>query len=179
MYGLGGAAIESLVMRTRTRTSHRFKEVAINKTMTSTKRKRATIKPRRRWREHLLRTLPVILIAAVLATVLARWRSHEGRPTYRTLPEVLASGNYGGFDVVQRPDRPGPYESMGPVCAGKGEPVSGSFWAHGKTRRFNLPGVPGKEFCVLGLIPRDGGEPTYVVLSRQTAPVPPVGQPTK
>ncbi len=134
---------------------------------------------RRRWYQHGLRALLLVLIATALAMVLARWHSLGGRSTCHTLPEVLASGNYGGFDLVQGPDRPGPYESMGPVCAGKGEPVSGSFWANGKTRRFNVPGVPGKEFCVLGLIPRDGGAPTYVVLSRQTAPAPPVGQSTK
>ena len=100
-------------------------------------------------------------------------------PTFHTLTEVLASGKYAGFDLVQEPDRPGPYQDMGDVAAGKGEPVTGSFWANGKTRKFQVSGVPGKELRVVGLIPQTGGEPTYVVLRRHVAPTAPVGQSAK
>ena len=109
----------------------------------------------------------------------AEWHFHEPHSAYRTLPEVLASGKYGGFDLVQGPDRPGPYEDMGATCAGKGESLSGSFWANGKTRKFHVPGLPGEEFRVVGLVPQAGGEPTYIVLKRHTAPASPVGQSTK
>ena len=68
---------------------------------------------------------------------------------------------------------------MGPVSAGKGEPVSGSFWANGKACRFHVAGVPCEEFRVVGLIPQQGGEPTYIVLRLHTAPPSPVGQSTK
>jgi hypothetical protein len=109
----------------------------------------------------------------------ASWHFHQSRPAYRTLPEVLASGDCGGFDLVQGPDRPGPYQEMGAARAGKGEPLSGSFWANGKTRRYHVPGVRGEEFRVVGLIPKDGGEPTYIVLRRHAAPASAAGQSTK
>ena len=107
----------------------------------------------------------------------AEWHFHEPHPNYRTLPEVLASGKYNGFDVVQGPDRPGPYKDMEATCAGPGEPLSGSLWANGKSRRFHVPGVPGEEFRVVGLIPQDGGEPTYVVLKQRAAQLRPWGKP--
>ena len=97
------------------------------------------------------------LIAATLAMGVAGWRFHEPHPDCRTLSEVLASGKFDAFNVVQGPDRPGPYKEMGTTSAGPGEPLSGSFWANGKTRRFHVPGVPGEEFRVIGLIPQDGG----------------------
>jgi hypothetical protein len=144
------------------------------------RRKPATPKPRRRWYQYNLRTLLLVLIATALAMGVAnKWYFYRPRPAYHTLPEVLASGKYDDFDVVQEPDRPGPYEDMGAACAGKGEPLAGSFWANGKTRRFHVPGVPGEEFRVVGLIPKDGGEPTYIVLRRHTAPASAAGQSTK
>jgi hypothetical protein len=136
-------------------------------------------KPERRWYRYRLRTLLLVLVATALAMGVAGWHFHEPRPACRTLPEVLASGKYDGFDVVQGPDRPGPYVDMGATSAGKGEPLSGSFWANGKTRKFHVPGVPGEEFRVVGLIPQDGGEPTYIVLRRHAVPASPVGQSTK
>ena len=135
--------------------------------------------PERRWYRRRLRTLLFVLIATALGMGVAKWHFHEPHSTYRTLPEVLTSGNYEGFDLVQGPDRPGPYQDMGATCAGKGEPLSGSFWANGKTRKFHVPGVPGEEFRVVGLVPQDGGEPTYIVLKRHAAPASPVGQSTK
>ena len=147
--------------------------------MKMSKLKTMTPKPQPRWYQYRLRTLLVVVIAIVLATGVAHWHSRGPRPTYRTLPEILASGKYDGFDLVQKPDRPGPYEDMGATPAGKGEPLSGSLWANGKTRKYHVPGVPGEEFRVVGLIPQDGGEPTYVVLKRHTAPAAAVGQSTK
>jgi len=91
-------------------------------------------KPKHGWYRYGLRALLVVSIAAALAMGAARWCFRAPLPTYRTLPELLALGKYRGFELVQGPDRPGPYEDMGAVCAGKGEPVSGSFWANGKTR---------------------------------------------
>jgi hypothetical protein len=138
--------------------------------MRKIKSQSAALNPKPRWYQRRLRTLLVVGITAALAMGVARWHSHEPRPTYRTLPEVLAAGNYAGFDLVQEPDRPGPYEDMGATCAGTGESLSGSFWANGKTRKFHVPGVPGEEFRVVGLVPQDGGEPTYIVLRRHAAP---------
>jgi hypothetical protein len=144
------------------------------------RRRPATPKPTRRWHQYGLRTLLLVLIATALAMGVAnRWHFHGPRPAYRTLPGVLALGKYDGFDLVQGPDRPGPYEDMGAACVGKGEPLSGSFWANGKTRRFYVPGVPGEEFRVVGLIPQDGGEPAYIVLKRHSAPASAVEQSTK
>ena len=91
-----------------------------------------------------------------------------------------ASGKYDGFELVQEPDRPGPYEDMGATCSGRGEPLAGSLWANGETRKFHVPGVPGVEFRVVGLFPQDGDEPTYIVLKRHATPASPVvGQSTK
>lgn len=139
----------------------------------------AALNPKPRWYKHHLRTLLLVLVGTALAMGVAEWHFHEPRPKYRRLPEVLASGKYDGFDVVQTPDRPGPYEEIGATSAGKGEPLSGSFWANGKNRKFQVPGVPGEEFRVVGLVPQDGGEPTYVVLRRHAAPASPVGQSTQ
>ena len=147
--------------------------------MKTSKPKTMTPKPERRWYWHRLRTLLLVLVATALAMGVAKWHFHEPRPGWHTLPEVLASGKYDGFGLVQEPDRPGPYEEMGATCAGKGEPLSGSFWANGKTRRFHVPGVPGEEFRVVGLVPQDGGEPTYIVLKRHAAAASPVGQSAK
>ena len=137
------------------------------------------LNPKSRWHQYRLRTLLLVLVATALAMGVAQWHFHEPHSTYHMLPEVLASGKYNGFDLVQEPDRPGPYADMGATCAGKGEPLSGSFWANGKNRKFHVPGVPGEEFCVVGLVPQDGGEPTYIVLRRRVAPASPVGQSTK
>jgi hypothetical protein len=139
----------------------------------------AALKSKPRWHQYRVRTVLLVLIAIALATGLARSHFHEPRTTYRTLPEVLASGKYAGFDLVQGPDRPGPYEDIGAAVAGKGEPLSGSFWANGKARKFHVPGVPGDEFRVVGLVPQDGGEPTYIVLKRRVAAASPLGQSTE
>jgi hypothetical protein len=108
----------------------------------------AALNPKPRWYQYRRRALLFVLIAAALAMGVAGWHFHEPRPNCHTLPEVLASGKYDGFDVVQGPDRPGPYKDMGATCAGPGEPLSGSFWANGKTRRFHVPGVPGQQYLV-------------------------------
>src|SRR5208283_4739517 len=100
-------------------------------------------------------------------------------PSYGKLPELLSSGKYDGYTVAQEPDRPGPYEEMAVADARAGEPLLGSLLANGKTRRYNVPGLPGAELRVVGLIPQGGGEPTYVVLKRQIRPATPVGQSTK
>jgi hypothetical protein len=147
--------------------------------MKMSKRKTMAPKPERRWYQYRLRTLLLVLVATAMAMGVAKWQFHEPRSRYRALPEVLASRKYEGFDLVQEPDRPGPYEEMGANCAGQGEPISGSFWANGKNRKFHVPGVPGEEHCVVGLVPQDGGEPTYIVLKRRATPASPVGQSTK
>ncbi len=136
-------------------------------------------KPEPRWRWYRLRTLLLVLIATATALGVAAWHLHEPRRTYRTLSELLASGKYDGFDLVQGPDRPGPYEDIGVTSAGKGEPLSGSFWANGKSCRFHVPGVSGQEFRVVGLVPQDDGEPTYVILKRHAAPASHVEQSAK
>ena len=147
--------------------------------MRKIKAQTATLNPQRRWYQYRLRTLLLVLLGIALAMGVAKWQVQEPRPTYRTLPELLASSKYAGFDLVQGPDRAGPYEDMGATCGGAGESLAGSFWANGKTRRFHVPGEPGVEFRVVGLIPQDGGEPTYLVLRRHIAPASPVGKSTK
>jgi hypothetical protein len=147
--------------------------------MKTAKANAIALMPERRWYQHRLRTLLLVLVATAMGMGAVNWHFHEPRPTYRTLPEVLTSGNYDGFDLVERPDRPGPYKDIGALRAGKGEPLSGSFWANGKSRKFHIPAVPDEELCVVGLVPQDGGEPTYIVLRRHAAPTPPVGQSPK
>jgi hypothetical protein len=107
-------------------------------------------KPERRWYQYRPRALlMMVLVAIALGTGVAKWHFHEPLPTYRTLPEVLALGKYDGFDLVQGPDRPGPYKDIGAVAAGKGEPLFESSWANGKTRKFHVPGVSGEAFRVV------------------------------
>jgi hypothetical protein len=125
-----------------------------------------TKQPKLRWYQYSLRSLLVVVTLGLLATSLAKWYFSEPPPVYRTLPEILALyQQFGRFDLVRSPDRPGPYMLLGACCtAGEGQPVSGSFFANGKTRKFHIPGVGGQEFRVVGLVPLDGGEPTYAVL---------------
>jgi hypothetical protein len=143
------------------------------------KSQRAPSSAEPRWRQYRLRTLLLVLIATAMAIGVAAWHLHVPRPSYRTLSELLSSAKYDGFDLVQGPGRPGPYEDIGVISAGRGEPLSGSFWASGKSCRFQVPGVPGEEFRVVGLIPQDRGEPTYMVLKRHAAPGLHDGKPTK
>lgn len=120
-----------------------------------------------RWRFGL-GTVLVVLAAAAVAMGHGKWFFHEPGPTYLTLPEILALPDYAGFELVREPDRPGPYERMGTTNGPLGEPVAGSFGAKGKFSRFSLPGVPGEEYRIVGLLPQDGA-PTYIVLVRHTA----------
>ena len=71
-------------------------------------------KPESRWRQYRLRTLLLVLIATATVMGVAAWHLHEPRPIYRTLPELLASGKYEGFDLVQGPGRPGPSQTGRP-----------------------------------------------------------------
>jgi hypothetical protein len=121
----------------------------------------------RRWRRFFLWALLLILIASAAGTSGALHRLPWSKPGFHTLPELLASNKFRGFELLQEPDRPGPYQEKGVTSAGKGEPVFGSFWADGKQRRFNIAAVPGAELRVVGLMPEDG-ELTYMVL-RSTA----------
>lgn len=123
------------------------------------------------------RSLLVLLAVAALALGIAKWGSQPKRPNYRTLTEIVDA--HPGFDVAQEPDHPGPYEELGTNRPGIREPVIGSFWANGKSCRFHVPGVPGEESRVVGLLPQDGSGPTYVVLKRRVSPTPPAGQAKK
>ena len=89
--------------------------------MRKIKAQSAAPNPKPRWYRYRLRTLLLVVIAAVAAMGVARWHFPDPHPAYHTLPEVLASGKYDGFDLVQGPDRSGPYEDMGATCGGKGE----------------------------------------------------------
>jgi hypothetical protein len=112
--------------------------------------------------QYSLRSLLAVLTLSALAMGLGKWWLQEPPPLYRTLPEILAA--HDGFDFVQGPDEPGPYQYLGTVCAARNTTVSGEFRANGKTRSFHVPGVPGEEFRVVGLAPQDGSSPTYIVL---------------
>jgi hypothetical protein len=116
------------------------------------------------------RLLLLLVAAAVLAFGLAKWWPQETHPKFRTLTQIVAAQE--GFDVAEEPNRPGPYEELGTSRAGVGEPITGSFWANGKSCRFHVPGVAGEEFRVIGLLPQDGGGPTYVVLKLHIASPP-------
>ena len=95
-------------------------------------------------RFHLGRRLLLLLVtAAVLAFGLAKWWPQEKHPKSRTLTQIVAA--HEGFDVAERPNRPGPYEELGTCRAGVGEPAIGSFWANGKSCRFHVAGVAGEE----------------------------------
>ena len=116
------------------------------------------------------RKLLMLVAVAVLAFGLAKWWPQEKHPKSRTLTQIVAA--HEGFNVAERPNRPGPYEELGTCRAGVGEPVIGSFWANGKSCRFHIPGVAGEELRVVGLLREDGGGPTYVVLRRQVTSPP-------
>jgi hypothetical protein len=132
--------------------------------------------PTRRWSKYRVRTLLLVLIATAAAIGVYRWPFHGLPSRIHTLPEVLASSKCHGFELVQGPDRPGPYEDLEPNSGTSGEPLSGSVWANGKSCRYNVAGVPGEEFRAVGLIPQDGGPPTYIVLKRRAAPASPARQ---
>ena len=110
------------------------------------------------------RLLLLLVTAAVLAFGLAKWWPQGKHPKFRTLTQIVAAQE--GFDVAEEPDRPGPYEELGTSSAGVGEAAIGSFWANDKSCRFHVPGMAGEELRVVGLLPQDGGGPTYVVLKR-------------
>ena len=110
------------------------------------------------------RLLLLLVTAVVLAFGLAKWWPKEKHPKFRTLTQIVAA--HEDFDIAEEPDRPGPYEELGTHRARVGETVIGSFWANGKSCRFQVPGVAGEELRVIGLLPEDGGGPTYVVLRR-------------
>jgi hypothetical protein len=124
--------------------------------------------PKRHWRRYSLRGLLFLIIMALVAWGLVKWPFHASPSPYHTLPEILS--RYPGWELVQGPDRPGPYETIGAPSStsGIGGGVSGSFWAHGEAaRKYNIPGIPGYELCAVGLVPQGGGGPTYVVLKRK------------
>jgi hypothetical protein len=123
------------------------------------------------------RSLFLLLSAAILAFGLTKWWPQGNQPSYRTLRQIVAVAD--GFELTESPDRPGPYQQLGTCGTGIGEPAIGSFWANGKTCRFHVPGVPGEELRVIGLLPQDGGRPTYVVLKRHAVPPPPARESKK
>ena len=85
--------------------------------------------------------MPLAAVAVVLGQ--GKWFFHEPGAAYRTLPEILALPDYAGFELVQGPERPGPYECIGTTRGAAGEAVAGSFGAKGKKfSRFSLPGGP-------------------------------------
>ncbi len=116
------------------------------------------------------RLLLLLATAAVLAFGLAKWWPQEKHPKFRTLAQIVAAQE--GFDVAEEPNRPGPYEELGTCRAGVGKSAIGSFWANGKSCRFQVSGTAGEELRVVGLLPKDGGGPTYVVLKRRIASAP-------
>ena len=116
------------------------------------------------------RRLLLLVTVAVLAFGIAKWWPQEKHPKFRTLTQIVAAQE--GFTVVEKPDRPGPYEELGTSRAGVGETIIGSFWANGKSCPFHISGMAGEEFRVIGLLPQDGGGPTYVVLKRHIASPP-------
>ena len=123
-------------------------------------------------RFYLGRRLLLPLVAAVvLALGITKWWPQEKHTKFRTQTQIVAAQE--GFDIAEEPNRPGPYEELGTCRAGVGESVIGSFWANGKICRVHVPGVAGEELRVVGLLPQDGGGPTYVVLRRQVASAPP------
>ena len=96
---------------------------------------------------------------------------------YHTLSEILAT--HSDWDVVQEPDRPGPYQIMLPPGPWQVGPVSATFRTNGQMRRVHVPAIQGHELCVVGLLPQQGGEPTYLVLKRKAEQSSPPGQTTR
>ena len=116
------------------------------------------------------RLLLLLAAAVVLAFGLGKWWPQEKHPKFRTLTQIVAAQE--GFDIAEEPHRRGPYEELGICRAEVGEAIIGSFWANGKNCRFDVPGTAGEELRAVGLLPQDGGGPTYVVLRRHIASPP-------
>ena len=126
------------------------------------------VAPRGRRFQFGLRTLLFVLTAAAVVMGVATWCFPESKSpaiTYHSLTDIRA--RYSDYDLVQGPDQAGPYEDLGAACAGEGGTLAGSFWANGKRCKFYIPGSPGVEFRAVGLLSRDGGEITYIVLKRR------------
>jgi hypothetical protein len=132
--------------------------------MTKAKSQTTRRSGQRRWYQRR-RMLLCIVAVAVVCVGFVKWYSHLPSPAYRTLSEILKY--YSGSELVQEPDRPGPYEIIAAPNSWVNGPVVGSFRANGETRRFSVSAIPGYELCVVGLVSREGGGPTYVVLKRK------------
>ncbi len=145
--------------------------------MTKAKSQTAMGSGQRRWYKHRLRILLCIVAVAAVYVGFVRWYPRRPSPAYRTLSEILKS--YKGSDLVQEPDRPGPCEIIAAPNSWVSGPVVGSFRANGETRRFSVSAIPGNELCVVGLVPREGGGPTYIVLKRKAESGPLAGRTSK
>ena len=76
--------------------------------MTKARSRTAMESGQRRWYQRRLRMLLCIVGVAAVFVGLVEWYPHRPSPTYRTLSEILKY--YSGSELVQEPDRPGPYE---------------------------------------------------------------------
>jgi hypothetical protein len=145
--------------------------------MTKAKSQTAIESGQRRWYQRRLRILLFIVAMAAVFLGLVKWYPPRPSHTYRTLSEILEY--YNGSELVQEPDRPGPYEIIAAPNSWVSGPVVGSFRANGETRRFSVSAIPGNELCVVGLVPQEGGGPTYIVLKRKAEPGPLTGRTSK
>ena len=120
-------------------------------------------KPRRRWYQFRLRTLLIGVALAALTTFITKTYFTEAAPAYFTLHELIQMD--GGWELVRKPDEPGPYRIVSSATGSEGSPISGLISAYGKTRQFSISGVCGHALCVSGLATYDG-KLTFIVLSK-------------
>jgi hypothetical protein len=133
-----------------------------------------TPKPRRSRRLVLL-----VLLCAVAGYGALQWRGNKapGAAGFAELPEALRAKGFVGWEVVEPPDRPGPYrvsETVPPVTAPRGKSASSSFTVAGsKPRHFNLSASPEYDQAVVALDTEGDKTPTFVVLRRRHLDLPP------
>lgn len=100
-----------------------------------------------------------------------------GTSGFADLANALRAKRLVGWEVVEAPDRPGPYRVADvppPAFAGRGQPLVMNFRpAGGELRRFDLPASPDFEQAVVALETEGDKTPTFVVLRRAPPPAPP------
>jgi hypothetical protein len=108
--------------------------------------------------------LSVLFCASALGIII--WlmvaANRDRMPVYYTWDEIRSL--HPTWTVVREPNGAGPFRRLGDARAPRGEPISGSVRCKSVATRFQIPADPAGEFRVVGLVSRDGAEPTYAVL---------------
>jgi hypothetical protein len=78
------------------------------------------LQPKRHWRRYGLRALLLVIAVALVAWGLVKWPFNAWPSNYHTLPEILRQ--YPGWELIEGPDRPGPYETIAAPSPSSGVP---------------------------------------------------------